>query len=164
MHSCELLRTDCRWQKVMTLHLGALIACISLQDMDDGAYHEEDEQAEQLRLKVQDIVAVEWATSHSLGLGANDYTPALVMRVIKPTAGDDAINGLLGLLTSPIWGYASFTMLCSDMHQAFTLSTMHQTLSCQPLQRPALSCFSFAAGMLPCLCKLHVSCTERSST
>ncbi|KAL0034905.1 hypothetical protein WJX77_012220 [Trebouxia sp. C0004] len=60
--------------------------CIQ-QNMDDGAYHEEDEQAEQFRLKVQDIVAVEWATSHSLGLGANDYTPALVMHVIKPTAG-----------------------------------------------------------------------------
>lgn len=57
------------------------------QDMDDGAYHEEDEQAEQFRLKVQDIVALEWATSHSLGLGTNDYTPALVMHVIKPTAG-----------------------------------------------------------------------------
>ncbi|KAL0052080.1 hypothetical protein WJX82_007586 [Trebouxia sp. C0006] len=67
--------------------------CIQ-QDMDDGAYHEEDEQAEQLRLKVQDIVAVEWATSHSLGLGANDYTPALVMRVIKPTAGTGASSGL----------------------------------------------------------------------
>jgi len=72
----------------MALHFGALIACSSLQDMDDGAYHEEDEQAEQFRLKVQDIVAVEWATSHSLGLGTNDYTPALVMHVIKATAGD----------------------------------------------------------------------------
>ena len=81
--------------------------------MDDGAYHEEDEQAEQLRLKVQDIVAVEWATSHSLGLGANVYTPALVMHVIKPTAGD-AINGQSGLLTGLVWDYA-FTMLCSDM-------------------------------------------------
>ncbi len=128
--------------------------------MDDGAYHEEDEQAEQFRLKVQDIVAVEWATSHSLGLGANDYTPALVMHVIKPTPGD-AINGLLGLLTSPIWGY-TFTILCSDMHHAFTSSNMHRTLLCQPLQRPAVSSFSVGACMLPSLCKLHVSCTEAS--
>ncbi len=89
---------------LMALHCVALVACISLQDMDDGAYHEEDEQAEQFRLKVQDIVAVEWATSHSLGLGTNDYTPALVMHVIKPMAGD-AIHGLLGLLTSLICGY-----------------------------------------------------------
>ena len=98
--------------------------------MDDGAYHEEDEQAEQFRLKVQDIVALEWATSHSLGLGTNDYTPALVLHVIKPTAGD-TINGLAGLLTSPILGY-TFTILSSDRHHAFALSNMHRTLSCQP--------------------------------
>ncbi|KAL0033592.1 hypothetical protein WJX79_006257 [Trebouxia sp. C0005] len=60
--------------------------CIQ-QNLDDGAYHEEDEKAEQFTLKVQDVVAVGWATSHSLGLGANDYTPALVMHVIKPKAG-----------------------------------------------------------------------------
>lgn len=57
------------------------------QDLDDGAYHEEDEQAECFSLRVQNIVALEWGTSHSLGLGSNDYTPALVMHVIKPTSG-----------------------------------------------------------------------------
>ena len=61
--------------------------CPCLQDLDDGAYHEEDEQAECFSLRVQNIVALEWGTSHSLGLGSNDYTPALVMHVIKPTPG-----------------------------------------------------------------------------
>lgn len=58
-----------------------------LQNLDDGAYHEEDEQAECFSLRVQNIVALEWGTSHSLGLASNDYTPALVMHVIKPTSG-----------------------------------------------------------------------------
>ncbi len=47
------------------------------------------------------------------GLGTNKYTPALVMHVIKPTPVD-AINGLLGLLTSLILGYA-FLVLCCDI-------------------------------------------------
>ena len=63
------------------------------QGLDDGVYHEEDEQAECFSLRVQNIVALEWGTSHSLGLGSNDYTPALVMHVIKPTSG--ANNRLL---------------------------------------------------------------------
>ncbi|KAL3148164.1 hypothetical protein ABBQ38_014444 [Trebouxia sp. C0009 RCD-2024] len=58
------------------------------QDLDDGAYHEEEEQADCFSLKVQNIVALEWATSHSLGLGSNDYTPALLVHAIKPTSGD----------------------------------------------------------------------------
>ena len=58
-----------------------------LQDLDDGAYHEEDEQADRLRVRVQDIVAVEWSTSHSLSLGSNDYTPALVMHVMTAASG-----------------------------------------------------------------------------
>ena len=60
---------------------------LAMQDLDDGAYHEEDEQAEQFTLKVQDIVALEWATCHSLGLGSNDYTPACVMEVLTSPAG-----------------------------------------------------------------------------
>lgn len=39
---------------------------------------------------IQDIVAVEWATSNSLNLGSNDYTPALVLHVIKPSSGEHA--------------------------------------------------------------------------
>ncbi|KAL3140885.1 hypothetical protein ABBQ32_005419 [Trebouxia sp. C0010 RCD-2024] len=58
------------------------------QDLDDGAYHEEEEQADCLSLKVQNIVALEWATSHSLGLGSNDYTPALLVHAIKSTSGE----------------------------------------------------------------------------
>ena len=76
-----------------------------MQDLDDGAYHEEDEQAEQFTLKVQDIVALEWATCHSLGLGSNDYTPACVMHVLTSTAGDTMHCTCLGLLlTTQITG------------------------------------------------------------
>ena len=60
---------------------------VSPQDLDDGAYHDDDEQAGQVSVKVQDIVALEWATSHTLGLGSNDYTPALVLHVIQSTSG-----------------------------------------------------------------------------
>ena len=68
--------------------------------MDDGAYHEEDEEAERISLRVQDIVAVEWATSFSLSLGSNDYTPALVLHVMKPTSGK-AVAGTTPLLYTP---------------------------------------------------------------
>ena len=64
-----------------------------LQDLDDGAYHEEDEQAETFDMRIQDVVALEWSTSHSLGLGSNDYTPALVMHVIKTAPGQACCHG-----------------------------------------------------------------------
>ena len=73
-----------------------LFASLSgLQDLDDGAYHEDDEQAEKFVVRVQDIVAVAWATAHSLSLGNNDYTPALLLHVIKPTSG---VLGSMALL------------------------------------------------------------------
>lgn len=58
-----------------------------MQNLDDGGYHEEDEQAGQQVLSVLDIVAVEWSTAHSLGLGSNDYSPALVLHALKTTSG-----------------------------------------------------------------------------
>ena len=62
------------------------------QDLDDGAYHEEDEQAASLRVRVQDIVAVEWATCHTLSLGSNDYTPALLLHVMQSASGDRTLH------------------------------------------------------------------------
>ena len=59
-----------------------------MQDLDDGSYHEDEEEAGQQVLNVLDIVAVEWATSHSLHLGSNDYSPALVLHALKPTPGN----------------------------------------------------------------------------
>lgn len=58
-----------------------------MQDLDDGAYHEEEEQAGRQVLSVSDIVAVEWSTSHSLKLGSNDYSPALILRTLKAAPG-----------------------------------------------------------------------------
>ena len=82
------------------------------QDLDDGAYHEEDEQAECFSLRVQNIIALEWGTSHSLGLGSNDYTPALVMHVIKPTSG--ATCCLLQLGTSVAFTWHVLLLLTSQ--------------------------------------------------
>ena len=59
-----------------------------MQDLDDGAYHEDEEEAGKQVLSMQDIVAVEWSTSHSLHLGSNDYSPALVIHALKPTPGE----------------------------------------------------------------------------
>ena len=49
-------------------------------------------------MKVQDIIAVEWATSHSLGLGSNDYTPALVMHVLKTGTGRKLVLSMCSIL------------------------------------------------------------------
>lgn len=86
----------------------------SPQDLDDGAYHEEEEQADCLSLKVQNIVALEWATSHSLGLGSNDYTPALLVHAIKSTSG--VPTAPLSAPPSPKQHSTCTTYTCTSIH------------------------------------------------
>ena len=52
-----------------------------MQDLDDGTYHEDEEQPGQQILSLHSILGIEWQTNHSLKLGENDYKPTLVLLI-----------------------------------------------------------------------------------
>lgn len=51
------------------------------QDLEDGTYHEDDEEAGSLEVKLGFLRAVSWSTMHGLNLGDNDYSPVLLLDV-----------------------------------------------------------------------------------
>ena len=57
-----------------------------MQSLDDGMYHEDDEEPGSVMLRIEDILAIDWATSQSLKLGDNDFTPALVLHIAQSGA------------------------------------------------------------------------------
>lgn len=52
-----------------------------MQDLDDGLHHEDDEVVGLERFSLANLLAVDWATSHSLKLGDNDFQPALLLQL-----------------------------------------------------------------------------------
>lgn len=51
------------------------------QDLEDGTYHEDDEEAGSLEVNLGSLHAVSWSTMHGLNLGDNDYSPVLLLDV-----------------------------------------------------------------------------------
>ena len=54
-----------------------------MQDLDDDLHHEDDESAGLATFSLSRLLEVDWATSHSLKLGDNDFQPAILLQFAK---------------------------------------------------------------------------------